>query len=66
MNSTKKTTIPNDGLSYGTPRKLEGADDLYTQTIWDETNKQGYIGLLNKAQLKKQLEKGIVWVKRKA
>jgi len=66
MNSTKKTTIPTNNISYGTPRKFEGADDLYSQTIWDETNKQGYIALVNHAQLKKQLEQGIVWVKRKA
>ena len=33
-------------LEYGTPRQLD--DIYYLQTIWDEDNKKGYLGVLKK------------------
>jgi len=36
-----------DHLEYSVPKQI-GRSQIYTQTIWDEKNKKGYIALLTK------------------
>lgn len=34
-------------MEYSEPKRLAGGN-FYTQVIWDEVNKKGYIGILTK------------------
>ena len=36
-----------EGMEFSVPKRI-GKSNLYTQTIWDEKNKKGFIALLEK------------------